>query len=336
MTQSKLADAYVTDPDFGYAIRKDVQALMNTMVATTGPDIATLAAPDARAMYAQMVLATDLPARPLERVEDLSFSGPRGEIRVRLFDRRAKREAGPAVVFFHGGGFVMGSLDIAAPLCAEIAHEMDLPVISVDYGLAPEHPFPSAPVDCEAAARWVASSPDAFGFDVTALILTGESAGGLLTITTTIALRDNPADVPVVLQAPVVPVLEIWADYPSRKFPGYTFTMGAMPWVEGHYKPDSEDWRAAPLKAGLAGLPPAVIVTAEMDVLRDDGRAYAAALIQAGNQMVTYQEAPGTVHGFYLFRKVCPSSCADIAKYISAMKSALDGETALRKAEAAL
>lgn len=336
MTSSKLPNAYVTDPDFGYAIRKDVQALLQTMVATTGPDIATLTASDARVMYEQMTLATDLPARPIERVQDLTFPGSRGEIRVRLFDRRAKRAAGPAVVFFHGGGFVMGSLDIAAPLCAEIAHELDLPVISVDYGLAPEHPFPAAQVDCDAAARWVASSSDALGFDVTGLILTGESAGGLLTITTTIALRDNPADVPVVLQAPVVPVLEMWADYPSRKYPGYTFTMGAMPWVEGHYRPDPEDWRAAPLKAGLAGLPPAVVVTAEMDVLRDDGRAYAVALIQAGNRMVIYQEAPGTVHGFYLFRKACPSSSADVANYIGAMKAALDGETALRKAEAAI
>merc|ERR1711893_529439 len=116
---------------------------------------------------------------------DLTCPGPAGPIPLRFYDPRAEREPGPCVLFFHGGGFVIGDLEVYDALCTEIAHHLDLPVVSVDYRLAPEHPFPAAPDDCEAAARWIASSPAELDREITGLVITGDSAGGNLTIVTT-------------------------------------------------------------------------------------------------------------------------------------------------------
>ena len=237
---------------------------------------------------------------------------PPAPIPARLFDARASREPGPALVFFHGGGFVIGDLDTHASFCAEVARMLDLPVISVDYRLAPEHRWPAAPDDCEAAARWVAGSPAELGRTVTSLVLMGDSAGGNLAIVTAMALRDRPAAVPVIVQAPIYPA----TDWPSRlslvrrirrrlpadprqRWPGSTTPIAA----------DPSDMRASPLLADLAGLPPAVVVTASLDPIRDQGRAYAAALIAAGVP-VTFREAVGNIHGFITLRQAIPSAGA--------------------------
>src|SRR3546814_4522502 len=131
----------------------------------------------------------DLPVEELAVEQDLHCPGPGGEIRLRLFDAREMRAPGPAVVFFHGGGFVLGDLDTHAHFCAEAARQLDLPVIAVDYRLAPENPWPAGPDDCEAAARWIAGSPEQLGRVVTGLALCGDSGGGKLSIVTAMALR---------------------------------------------------------------------------------------------------------------------------------------------------
>jgi acetyl esterase len=188
------------------------------------------------------------------------------------------------MVFFHGGGFVLGDLDTHEPACAEIARLLDIPVISVDYRLAPEHPWPAAPDDCEAAARWVAASPDALGRKVTSLVLAGDSAGGTLTIVTTLALRDAPAAAPVIAQWPIYPAVDLRTRYPStdRFGEGYMLSKAGMVWFNESYQPDFDHWRASPLKADQAGMPPTLVVTASLDPILDQGRAYAAALSRLG------------------------------------------------------
>ena len=144
----------------------------------------------------------ELPLGDLAVTRDIAIPDPAGDIPARLYDARDSRDAGPVMVFFHGGGFVIGDLDTHGPYCAEAARQLDMPVVSIDYRLAPEHPFPAATDDCEAAARWVAEN-----IACTGLILSGDSAGGNLTIVTAMALRDEPAAVPVIAQNPIYPVV---------------------------------------------------------------------------------------------------------------------------------
>ena len=150
----------------------------------------------------------DAPAGELAVIRDLSCPGPAGDIGLRLYDARESREAGPLFLFFHGGGFVLGDLDTHEPFCAEIARQLDMPVVAVDYRLAPEHPWPAGIEDCIAAARWVGGSPEALGRTTTGLVLAGDSAGGNFTIVTALALRDEPAAVPVLAQWPIYPAAD--------------------------------------------------------------------------------------------------------------------------------
>jgi acetyl esterase len=226
------------------------------------------------------------------------------------------------VVFFHGGGFVIGDIDTHASFCAEMSRQLGLPVVSVGYRLAPEHRWPAAPNDCEAAARWVAGSPAELGRRATGLVLCGDSAGGTLTITTAMALRDEPAAVPVIVQAPIYPAADLASEHPSfSEFSdGYLLTRATMDWFADAYAADLQHMRGNPMAGSLAGLPPAVVITAGLDPIRDQGRAYAAALIQAGLP-VAYREAIGNIHGFVTLRKAIPSSVGDVAGYLSAVRA---------------
>jgi acetyl esterase len=252
------------------------------------------------------------------------FDAPVGELAVlrgveggpcpmRLYDAKAQREPGPVLVFYHGGGFVLGDLDTHEPLCAELARLTDLPVVSVGYRLAPEHPFPAGPEDAIAAARWMAGSPQELGRDVSGLVLSGDSAGGNFAIVTALALRDEPAAVPVLAQMPFYP-----AGHPTRHYPsldafgeGYLLSRASMHWFDQCYAPDPKDWRYDPLAKSLAGLPPTLVVTASLDPIRDQGRAFAAACVTAGVETI-YLECAGTIHGFLNLRRALPSAQTDL------------------------
>ena len=305
-------------------VRPDVRAFLSYLNNLPGPRTHELPATEARAVMLAMRDVTDLPRGELAVVRDLTIPGPAGAIRARLFDARATRVPGPAVVFYHGGGWVIGDIDTHASFTAEMARQLDLPVISVDYRLAPEAPWPAAPDDCEAAARWVAESPAELDRVVTSLVLAGDSAGGNLAIVVAMALRDAPATVPVIVQAPIYPATDASRTYDSyRAFAdGYLLTHASMTWFGDHYAADPLHPRFSPLLGELAGLPPAVIVTAGLDPLRDQGRAYAAALAMAGVP-VSYQEAAGTIHGFITLRRAIPSSQGDVAAYLTALKAAV-------------
>ncbi len=303
--------------------RPDAQALLDMMAAMPQadwpPDPATY-----RAQYRAMIGLADLPAGDLAICRDIEIPGPAGPLRARLFDAREARVPGPALVYFHGGGFVIGDIDTHAHLTAQMARALDMPVISVDYRLAPECPWPAAPDDCVAAARWIATSPDALGHSVTALALAGDSAGGLLAAATAIALRDAPAAVPVIAQLLIYPATDMHAACPSldRFGEGYGLTRRIIDWFNQCCGADPDDLRAAPVRADLTGLPPAVIVTAQLDPIRDQGRAYAAALIGAGVPVI-FREAVGNIHGFINLQRAVPSSQGDVAAMLNAFRDML-------------
>ncbi|MDB5695552.1 MAG: lipase [Sphingomonas bacterium] len=305
-------------------VRPDVRGFLDYLNALPGPKTHEVGAAGARAMYRAMKDVADLPLGELATISDLSIPGPAGAIPARLFDHRPARPPGPAVVFFHGGGFVIGDLDTHAGFCAEASRQLDLPVIAVDYRLSPEAKWPAAPDDAEAAARWVADSPAELGRKVTGLVLMGDSAGGTLTIVAALDLRDRPAAVPVLVQAPIYPAADLGGDYPSyEQFgTGHLLTAESMDWFADCYAADLQHQRGSPLNADLAGMPPAVIVTASLDPIRDQGRAYAGALIAAGVP-VTYREAVGTVHGFITLRRAIPSAAGDVAGYLAAVRAAV-------------
>jgi len=302
-------------------VRPDVRGFLDYLNAMPGPRTHQMTPEAARQVYIAMKDVADLPLGPLAVVRDLAIPGPAGTIPARLFDARETRQPGPALVFFHGGGGVIGNVDTHASFCAEIARVLDVPVVSVDYRLAPEHRWPAAPDDCEAAARWVAESPAELDRRVTGLILCGDSAGGTLAIVAAMDLRDRPATVPVIVQAPIYPAADTSKPYPSFDdfADGFLLTRDTMLWFADAYAADVADSRGSPLIGRLDGLPPAVIVTASLDPIRDQGRAYAAALVQAGVPVV-YREAVGTVHGFVTLRKAIPSSQGDVAGYLAALK----------------
>ena len=240
---------------------------------------------------------------------------------MRLYDARKERAPGPLMVFIHGGGWVIGDLETHEPLCIDLAIELDIPVVAVDYRLAPENPFPAAFDDSLAAARWLGSAPEELGRTPTGLIPAGDSAGGNLAAAVTVALRDDPAAVPAVAQWLIYLAADPLVKYPSydQFADGHLLTKPSMDWFEDCYAGPKNDWRYSPLLKGTAGLPPTFVMTASLDPIRDQGRAYAAACVQAGVETI-YWEAQGTVHGFLNCRKALPSANADLEHCLGYLK----------------
>lgn len=306
-------------------VRPDVRAFLDFLNAQEGPKMHELPADTGRAMMQAMRHVADADPTPLAVIRNLTCPGPAGDIPLRLYDARETREPGPVFVFFHGGGFVIGDLETHEPFCTEAAHVLDMPVIAVDYRLAPEHVWPAAPDDCEAAARWIASNPAKLGRGVTALTVGGDSAGGNLAIVVAMALRDEPAAVPVIAQLPIYPATDMGSDHPSYTHfaDGYLLTRDSMEWFADCYAADLQHQRASPILFDQAGMPPAVVVTASLDPIRDQGRAYVAALAQAGVN-VTFREAHGTIHNFICLRKGVPSAVDDIDGLLKAFRGLVD------------
>jgi acetyl esterase len=296
-------------------VRSDVRAFLDIINASTAPGLHELSPAEARQSMQAMSEQFGESVGALAVIRDITCDGPGGTLQLRLFDARATREPGPAMIFFHGGGFVMGDLDSHAPFCAEAARQLDLPVIAVDYRLAPEHPFPAAPDDCEAAARWIASNPEQIGRAITGIALCGDSAGGTLAIVTAMALRDRPAAVPLLAQFPIYPAADLKNRYPSHRLfsKGYMLEEESMEWFDAAYKADMESWRASPLMGSQSGMPPTLVQTAALDPLRDQGRRYAKACIEQGVPL-TYREAAGNIHGFVNLAKAIPSTAGDITE----------------------
>jgi acetyl esterase len=289
------------------------------------PDINDVPLAEMRVGMAGMTALADLPPRALAVVKDFACPGPGGDIPLRFYDARAERGPGPLIVYYHGGGYVAGGFDTSHNLCTEIAATMDLPLVSVEYRLAPEHPFPAAPMDAEAAARWLAASPAELGRQVTGLIPMGDSAGGNLAIVVSQSLLLAPAAVPVIMQVPIYPPTDDIRSHASfgELCEGYLLNLSSIDFFDRAYGADPNDRRARPIHGPIAGLPPTVLATAGLDPLRDSGRAFAAALVDAGVD-TTYLEIAGTIHGFVQLRKAIPGAQADVLAILAAAKSMLE------------
>lgn len=305
-------------------VRPDVQQYLDRLKAQPRPQLTRQMLTMIRQMPPErMKSSDDLPVGDLAVIKDVTMPGPGGEIKLRLFDSRSERDAGPVVVFFHGGAYVVGSITTHEGLTAEMARQLDLPVVSVEYRLAPEHPWPAAVDDGEAAARWVAENGEAFGRDFTGLILSGDSAGGNLTLVTAQALRDKPAALPLVMQVPIYPATDHSRKYPSGEQFSRGYALDKSDDDEDFYRADPTSVRASPLLGDLRGMPPTVMVTAGLDPLRDQGRAYAAKLIEAGVPTV-YYEANGNIHGFAGYRQAIPSAQQDTTVFLQLAKEMLE------------
>ena len=310
-----MADLYVRD---------DVRNFLEMLEQMGGRAAHEGTPAEARQAFSMLTPLADLPPEDLAVISDMHCDGPGGRIALRYYDARADRGDSPVVLFIHGGGFVIGDLASHHPFCTSLAKELDLPVVAVDYRLAPEHPFPAAPDDCEAAARWVASNPHALPFRPTGLIPCGDSAGGNLAIVTTMALKDAPAEVPVLAQFPLYPVVDSSGDYESFRecAEGFLLTSETMAWFGRQYAAEVGHARNDVLHRPQEGMPPTVIVTASLDPLRDQGKAYADKLREAGVP-VRDMMAEGNIHGFIGLRKAIPSTQADVAKLFGLMNETL-------------
>lgn len=311
----------MTDTPF---VRPDVAAFLAFLNAQEGPKMNEVSPDEAREMMRVMGAVAELPIGDIAVKRDLSIPGPAGVIPARLYDARENRGPGPVMVFYHGGGFVIGDIGTHEPYCAEVARQLDMPVISIDYRLAPEHPFPASSDDCEAATRWIAESPAELGLEVTGLVLSGDSAGGNLTIVTAMALRDKPAAVPVILQHPIYPAVSGSDDWQSmRDFSeGHLLTAELMGWFLTSYAADYSDFRGSPLDFDQSGMPPSLVTTAGLDPLRDQGKAYYEALKAAGVR-AEYRNADGNIHGYINIRQAMPSSNEDIKGNLDQLKAML-------------
>ena len=237
----------------------------------------------------------------LASITDRTIPGPAGEIPVRIY--RPSTDAGlPVTVFFHGGGWVVGDLESHDHCCRVIAAKADCVVVAIDYRLAPEAKFPAAIDDAWAATEWVATHGDELNVDASRLAVAGDSAGGNLAAVVANISRDHE-HVEIIQQALIYPVTDGTCDRPSmtENAEGYLLSRNAMDWFHEHYTvtvEDLSDPRYSPIFSDLAGAPPAVVVTAGFDPLRDQGNAYAAKLVEAGVD-VDHMEYAGMFHGFF-------------------------------------
>lgn len=306
----------------GPYIRPDMKGFLDMMAAVNGPKLADMSLAEARASYQAMHNIADRPARALAVIRDLTCPGPKGDIPLRLYDARASRdEASPVVMFYHGGGFVIGDLDTHHALCTEIAALIDLPLVAVHYACAPEAPFPAAILDCEAATRWAGSSPAALGRTASGIITIGDSAGGNAAVVVSQLLAATPAAVPVVLQVPIFPLVADANGSASMEAfcEGYLLTADTIGFFDAAYAADRADPRGFPILSDHAAAPPTIVVTASLDPIRDSGRAYAKALVDAGRDVV-FIEMRGVTHSFTNLRAAVPSTQPDLERIIAAMK----------------
>jgi acetyl esterase len=279
------------------------RALIERAAASGAPALHTLPAPEARRLYRESRLALAPPPVAVQETRDFSMAGPGGAIGARYYRPLGTKpgEAPPAVVYFHGGGWTCGDLDTHDSVCRGIAAHGACAVVAVDYRMGPEHRFPAAVEDALAALRWVAANASQLGVDPARLVVAGESAGGNLAAVAALALRDSALR--LAMQVLVYPVTDQAADTDSlgRYAQGYSLTRELLRWYQDNYlrdERDRADWRASPLRAkDHSRLPPAYVITAGFDPLRDEGRAYAERLAQAGVE-VTYECFEGQIHGF--------------------------------------
>ncbi len=275
------------------------------------PPYDTISPAEARELYLQGRIVSNPEPPELKSVAPLAIPSPHGTIPARIYTPLAPRQnngLAPCLVYFHGGGWVIGDLDSHDVVCRKLADEGELIVIAVDYRRAPEDKFPAALDDALAATKWIAAHALELGIDAPRLVVGGDSAGGNLAAVVAIAARDDSGPA-ITGQVLIYPVTDLAMAHPSHSEPETSLLLShsLMHWFRDHYlagAADIDDWRASPLRATtLAGLPPAYVLTAGADPLRDEGDEYAARLERA-SVTVTHRRFSGQFHGFFTMGKL--------------------------------
>ncbi len=284
------------------------KALLDMMIERGVPPTHLLTPEQARRFYVERRAVTQPPPRPLALVQDLVAPGPLGDIALRLYRPADLTSPAPTLVYFHGGGWVIGDLDTHDSLCRDLADAGRCVVVAVDYRMGPEHRFPAAGQDVLAATRWLQAQAAELGLDPQRFAVGGDSAGGNLAAALALTWRDAGEPVPLKFQLLIYPATDMRGMAPSHTSngQGYLLTADTIAYFQSHYLDPAQqtDWRASPLLHGnLAGLPPALVLTAGFDPLRDEGRQYADALSAAGSvaQYVCFERQ---IHGFITMGRV--------------------------------
>jgi acetyl esterase len=279
--------------------------LMEKAVADGRPKLHTLPYAVGRQAVDKMSEDSEADPMPVGEVTDGSFAGPGGEIRFRRYRPTAATPGAlPTLIYYHGGGFVIGNIETHDSTCRRLANKSRCQVISIDYRLSPEHPFPASTDDGVAAFRHIRDNAASFGADAARLAVGGDSAGGAIAAVVCQAVRDAGDKQAPAFQMLIYPATDSSKQSASRVAfaEGYFLTRELIDWFWKAYCPpgtNQSDLRLSPLLAeDFKGLPPAFVLTAGYDPLRDEGRAYADRLIDAGIK-TTYVNYPGTIHGFF-------------------------------------
>lgn len=299
------------------------------MVAAGGmPPVSTLTPPEIRQAILRFAKSVDAKDVPIGKIEDRELAGLGGPLHVRTYTSAAlDTDKSAALVYFHGGAGVFCSIDTHDGLCRMLANESGCRVVSVDYRLAPEHKFPAAVEDSYFATRWISEHALELGINPERIAVGGDSIGGTLAAVVC-QLAKQMGGLNLALQVLVCPITDVNADTESRNAYAerYFFDRATMEWALRHYCPpevDLEDPRISPLRTSdLAGLPPAHIHTAEFDLLRDEGKAYADRLARAGVN-VCYTCHAGMIHHFYGMGGVIPYARLAMKRIGAAIREAL-------------
>jgi acetyl esterase len=292
------------------------------------PDYWQMSVAQARDWHERMAGRLDIAPVPVARSEDRDIEGPEGPVPLRVYTPRLSGSPLPVLLWLHGGGHVVGSVALYDALCRMFAREADCIVVSVEYRLAPEHKFPAAIVDSFAALRWLSEHAADIGGDPQRIALGGDSAGGNLAAVCAILARD--AGLAPRFQLLVYPRTASSEDSEShqRLAEGYLLTRKCILWFHEHYcvsEADRQDFRYAPLACSdLSRLPPAQIIVAEYDPLRDEGVAYAEALRRAGND-VELIEFAGMIHSFFSMGGAIAAGRDAHARAVAALRRAFEG-----------
>jgi acetyl esterase len=300
------------------ALHPEMEALLQQLGELNLPPLFSGPAPEARARLREVVLGAQDPAAltPVAAVDNATIPGPGGDVPVRVYRPEAAAPV-PTVVFFHGGGWVIGDLDTHDEPARRICRDVGAVVVSVDYRMAPEAPFPAPYDDCLAATRHVAEHIDEYGGDPARLAVAGDSAGGNLAAAVAVACRDQ--GLPLAAQLLIYPACDLAQEYPSyeENAEGYFLTREDTREAIARYTEgadDRTDPRISPrYTPDLSGLAPAVVAVAEHDPIRDDGVAYAEALEKAGTPVVL-RRSDGLIHGFIGFTAASPAADAAMGR----------------------